>query len=48
MDSEPHTSLQVYSDLGKSQVVHTAWALLALLAAKWHTKDPARCSQAVY
>ena len=24
---------------GKSQVVHTAWALLALIAAGWHKED---------
>lgn len=31
--------LQVYSDLGKSQVVHTSWAMLALIAAGWHRRD---------
>lgn len=31
----PAQVLQVYSDLKESQVVHTAWALLALIAAKW-------------
>ena len=36
----------MYSDLGKSQVVHTAWALLALLSAKWHTKDPSSVGRA--
>ena len=25
--------------MGKSQVVHTSWAVLALMAAKWHAKD---------
>lgn len=33
-------SRQVYSDLGKSQVVHTSWAVLALIAAEWHLIDP--------
>lgn len=32
--------LQVYSDLGESQVVHSSWAVLALIAAQWHLIDP--------
>lgn len=32
-------TLQVYSDLCESQVVHTSWALLALMAAGWHRED---------
>ena len=31
--------VQVYTDLGESQVVHTAWALLALMAAGLHRRD---------
>ena len=31
--------MQVYRDLEESQVVHTAWALLALISAQWHLKD---------
>ena len=32
-------ALQVYSDLGVSQVVHTSWAVLALIVAQWHLID---------
>ena len=29
----------MYRDLGESQVVHTSWALLALIAAGWARRD---------
>ena len=31
--------MQVYSELGVSQVVHTSWAVLALIAAQWQLID---------
>jgi hypothetical protein len=37
----PTCTLQIYSQLeGGSHVVNTAWAMLALLAAGYHTVDP--------
>ena len=39
-DTHTHTRLQVYTSLPHSHVVNTSWAMLALMEANFHKKDP--------